>query len=208
MSLHECDISCNGDTVFDRNTAQYFGGGMMFYTDTFPCTLCNVATFHHSVKFLNNSAVFGGGFLSLDSNVTFSGNATFSNNSAALSVDKSGIGGGFFGCRSTVSFLGHSALTGNAALDGGSMYGSYTAVFVNGSMDVSGNSAIANGGGLYFTSESECQLMESTLLVLSHNRAGQLVELYISQMIFPHYHLSSAGELDCFFQLTRWPVCC
>ena len=116
----------------------------------------------------------GGGIIAYDSNLTFTGNTTFHNNSATIEqcpfVNSSSfaVGGAIAAVNNSVlSFSGTSKFIGNSAGDqsrGGAIYASYNTVLkLNGTSNFVNNSAY-HGGAIYMGSNTKMTLWNHLLL--------------------------------------------
>jgi CSLREA domain-containing protein len=111
------------------------------------------------LRLTGGSAQGGGGILNL-------GELNLSDSTVSGNSDDSGTGGGISNLVSGTLTLTNSTVSGNetdAVLvgDGGGIYNTATAVLVNST--VSGNAAVANGGGIYNGGSSDLTLNKSTV---------------------------------------------
>jgi predicted outer membrane repeat protein len=113
-----------------------------------------------------------GSLVAFNSNITFSGYATFVNNQPSQTVsDDFQEGGAITLFQSNLFFDGVCNLKHNHAENGGAIHSTESKLYVNGNVTVVHNTATGNGGGVYLTtSELNCQ-QESTF-VLWNNTAS------------------------------------
>ena len=110
-----------------------------------------------------------GSFVAFNSNITFTGYATFVNNTPSQTVSGDFQEGGAITLfQSNVFFDGVCNLEYNHAENGGAIHSTDSKLYVNGNVTVAHNTATGNGGGVYLsTSELNCQ-QESTLVLLNN----------------------------------------
>ena len=109
---------------------------------------------------------YGGGVHAHTSSVTFSGDTTFSNNSASLYA-----GGVYAYSSSNVTFSGSSTFSNNSAGGGGGVYaGSFSSVTFSGNTTFSNNSASRYGGGV--SAGSFSSMTFSGITTFGNNSAG------------------------------------
>ena len=108
-----------------------------------------------------------GSLVAFNSNITFTGYATFVNNTPSVSGDFQ-EGGAITLFQSNVFFGGECNLEHNHAENGGAIHSTESKLYVNGDVTIAHNTATGNGGGVYLsTSELNCQ-QESTLVLLNN----------------------------------------
>ena len=120
----------------------------------------------HNVTFSNNLR----SLMAFNSNITFSGSATFMNNQSPQSVSDVQEGGALTLFRSRLYFDGASNLEHNHAESGGAIYSAESKLYVNGNVTIAHNIATGNGGGVYLLSSHLVTQQKSTSL-LSNNTA-------------------------------------
>ena len=118
-----------------------------------------------NVTFFNNL----GSLMAFNSNITFTGYATFVNNTPSQTVSGDFQEGGAITLfQSNVFFDGVCNLEHNHAENGGAIHSTESKLYVNGDVTIAHNTATGNGGGVYLsTSELNCQ-QESTLVLLNN----------------------------------------
>ena len=131
----------------------------------------------YAVIYLSDSKFFGndsgnatfsnnlGSLVAFNSNITFTGYATFVNNTPSQTVSGDFQEGGAITLfQSNVFFDG----VYNHAENGGAIHSTESKLYVNGDVTIAHNTATGNGGGVYLsTSELNCQ-QESTLILLNN----------------------------------------
>ena len=134
-------------------------------------------------EFIGNSsenATFSnnlGSLMAFNSNITFTGYATFVNNTPSQTVSGDfQEGGAITLLQSNVFIDGVCNLEHNHAENGGAIHSTESKLYVNGDITIAHNTATGNGGGVYLsTSELNCQ-QKSTLVLLkniaSHKGGG------------------------------------
>ena len=135
----------------------------------------------YAVIYLSDSEFFGddsgnatfsnnlGSLVAFNSKITFTGYATFVNNTPSQ-TDSGDFqeGGAITLFQSNVFFDGVCNLECNHAENGGAIYSTESKLYVNGDVTITHNTATGNGGGIYLsTSELNCQ-QESALVLLSN----------------------------------------
>ena len=119
-----------------------------------------------------------GSLVAFNSNVTFSGYATFVNNQPQNGTSRDFQEGGAFTLfQSNLYFDGECILEQNHAENGGAIHSTESKLYVNGDATIAHNRATANGGGVYLSfSELNCQ-QKSTFQLLNNtveNKGGGL----------------------------------
>ena len=120
-------------------------------------------------EFIGNdsgNAIFSsnlGSLVAFNSNITFTGYATFMNNKPSQTVSGDFQEGGAITLfQSNVFFNGVCNLEHNHAENGGAIHSTESKLYVSGNVTIAHNTATGNGGGIYLsTSELNCQ-QEST----------------------------------------------
>ena len=110
-----------------------------------------------------------GSLMAFNSNITFTGYATFVNNTPSQ-TDSGDFqeGGAITLLQSNVFFDGECNLEYNHAENGGAIHSTESKLYVNGDIAIAHNTATGNGGGVYLsTSELNCQ-QKSTLVLLNN----------------------------------------
>ena len=135
----------------------------------------------YAVIYLSDSEFFGddsgnvtfsnnlGSLVAFNSNITFTGYATFVNNTPSQ-TDSGDFqeGGAITLFQSNVFFDGVCNLEYNHAENGGAIHSIDSKLYVNGDVTIAHNTATGNGGSVYLsTSELNCQ-QESTLVLLNN----------------------------------------
>ena len=126
-------------------------------------------------EFIGNDLVFSsnvGSLVAFNSNITFTGYATFVNNTPSQ-TDSGDFqeGGAITLFQSNVFFDGECNLEHNYAVNGGAMHSTESKHYVNGKLTIAHNTATGHGGGVYLsTSELNCQ--QKSILVLWNNTAS------------------------------------
>ena len=113
-----------------------------------------------------------GSLVAFNSNITFTGYASFVNNTPSQ-TDSGDFqeGGAITLLQSNVFFDGECNLEHNYAVNGGAMHSTESKLYVNGNLTIAHNTATGNGGGVYLsTSELNCQ--QKSILVLWNNTAS------------------------------------
>ena len=135
----------------------------------------------YAVIYLSDSKFFGddsgnvtfsnnlGSLVTFNSNITFTGYATFVNNTLSQTVSGDFQEGGAITLfQSNIFFYGECNLEHNHAENGGAMHSTDSKLYVNGDVTIAHNTATGNGGGVYLsTSELNCQ-QESTFVLLNN----------------------------------------
>ena len=135
----------------------------------------------YAVIYLSDSEFFGndsgnatlsnnlGSLVAFNSNITFTGYATFVNNTPSQTVSGDFQEGGAITLfQSNIFFDGECNLEHNHAENGGAIHSTESKLYVNGDVTIAHNTATGNGGGVYLsTSELNCQ-QESTLVLLNN----------------------------------------
>ena len=135
----------------------------------------------YAVIYLSDSEFFGddsgnvtfsnnlGSLVAFNSNITFTGYATFVNNTPSQTVSGNiQEGGAITLFQSNVFFDEECNLEYNHAENGGAIHSTESKLYVNGDVTIAHNTATGNGGGVYLsTSELNCQ-RESTLVLLNN----------------------------------------
>ena len=135
----------------------------------------------YAVIYLSDSEFFGddsenatfsnnlGSLMAFNSNITFTGYATFVNNTPSQTVSGDFPEGGAISLfQSNVFFDGECNLEHNHAENGGAIHSTDSKLYVNGDVTIAHNTATGNGGGVYLsTSELNCQ-QESALVLLNN----------------------------------------
>ena len=135
----------------------------------------------YAVIYLSDSEIFGddsgnatfsknlGSLVAFNSNITFTGYATFVNNTPSQTVSGDiQEGGAITLFQSNVFFDGECNLEYNHAENGGAIHSTDSKLYVNGDVTIAHNTATGIGGGVYLsTSELNCQ-QESTLVFLNN----------------------------------------
>ena len=118
-----------------------------------------------NVTFSNNL----GSLMAFNSNITFTGYATFVNNTPSQTVSGDFQEGGAITLfQSNVFIDGECNLEYNHAENGGAIHSTESKLYVNGDVTIAHNTATGNGGGVYLsTSELNCQ-QESALVLLNN----------------------------------------
>jgi predicted outer membrane repeat protein len=100
-----------------------------------------------------------GSLVAFNSNITFTGYATFVNNTPSLTVSGDfQEGGAITLLQSNIYFDGECNLEHNHAENGGAIHSTESKLYVNGDVTIAHNTATGNGGGVYLsTSELNCQ---------------------------------------------------
>ena len=113
-----------------------------------------------------------GSLVAFNSNITFTGYATFVNNTPSQTVsDDFQEGGAITLFHSNVFFDGECNLEHNHAKNGGAVHSTESKLYVNGDVTIAQNTATGNGGGVYLsTSELNCQ--QKSIFVLWNNTAS------------------------------------
>ena len=120
----------------------------------------------------SGNAIFSnnlGSLVAFNSNITFTGYATFVNNTPSQ-TDSGDFqeGGAITLFQSNIFFDGVCNLECNHAENGGAIHSTESKLYVNGDVTIAHNTATGNGGGVYLsTSELNCQ-QESTLVLLNN----------------------------------------
>ena len=126
----------------------------------------------------NSASNYGGGVYAYSSNVYISGNTTFSGNSAGRYYD----GGGVYAHSSNVYISGNITFSGNSAGDGAGVYAYSSNVTVSGNTTFSGNSASRYGGGVSADSSNVTISGNTTFSDNSASRDGGGVYAYSSNV--------------------------
>ena len=135
----------------------------------------------YAVIYLSDSEFFGddsgnvtfsnnlGSLVAFNSNITFTGYATFVNNTPSQTVSGDFQEGGAITLfQSNAFFDGECNLEYNHAENGGAIHSTESKLYVNGDVTIAHNTATENGGGVYLsTSELNCQ-QESALVLLNN----------------------------------------
>ena len=100
-----------------------------------------------------------GSLVAFNSNITFTGYATFVNNTPSQTVSGDFQEGGAITLfQSNIFFDGDCNLEHNHAENGGAIHSTESKLYVNGDVTIAYNTATGNGGGVYLsTSELNCQ---------------------------------------------------
>lgn len=133
---------------FIGNVANNAGAGMFTQGSASP-TLTNV-------RFVNNSAVNGGGIYGSSGTLNIS-NCRFFNNSASGGLG----GGGLYNGPGSSANVNNSVFMGNTATNGGAVY-NYTSSPIYANVIFTGNSTGGRGGGMYNTFTSSPKLINVT----------------------------------------------
>ena len=131
-------IGFNGNITFSSNVAENDGGGIYVLQYGSSVNIGGIIYFNS-----NSAGEYGGGICAEGNGVHFSGNATFSDNSAMY--------GGGISVERFLALDGNSNFTGcSASADGGAIYVHYN-IYVNfsGTNIISTNKAARFGGGIY-----------------------------------------------------------
>ena len=113
-----------------------------------------------------------GSLMAFNSNITFTGYATFVNNTPSQTVSSDfKEGGAITLLQSNIFFDGECNLEHNHAENGGAIHSNESKLYVNGNVTIAHNTATGNGGGVYLsTSELNCQ--QKSTFVLWNNTAS------------------------------------
>ena len=154
-------IQHNSFLLIDSNMAHTYG--MIYLSDSeFIGNNSGNATFSNNL----------GSLMAFNSNITFTGYATFVNNTPSQTV--SGYfqeGGAITLLQSNIFFDGECNLQHNHAENGGAIHSTESRLYVNGDVTIAHNTATGNGGGVYLsTSELNCQ--QKSTFVLWDNTAS------------------------------------
>lgn len=101
-----------------------------------------------NINFTGNSASSGGALYNSGSDLTISGNITFSNNSAVKTGGALTCDGG-----KTVTIKDSVSFTNNSAESGGAIYNCNAKLNISNNVTISNNTATNNGGGVFSRSE-------------------------------------------------------
>ena len=135
----------------------------------------------YAVIYLSDSKFFGndsgnvtfsnnlGSLMAFNSNINFTGYATFVNNTRSQNISGDFQEGGAITLfQSNVFFDGVCNLEHNHAENGGAIHSTDSKLYVNGDVTIAHNTATGNGGGVYLSiSELNCQ-QESALVLLNN----------------------------------------
>ena len=113
-----------------------------------------------------------GSLVAFNSNITFTGYATFVNNTPSHNVlDDFQEGGAITLFQSNIFFDGVCNLEHNHAENGGAIHFTDSKLYMNGDVTIAHNTATGNGGGVYL-STSELNFQQKSILVLWNNTAS------------------------------------
>ena len=126
-----------------------------------------IVNYSGNATFSNNL----GSLVTFNSNITFTGYATFMNNTPSqIASGDFQEGGAITLFQSNVLFDGVSNLEHNHAENGGAIHSTESKLYVKGDVTIAHNTATGNGGGVYLsTSELNCQ---ESILLLWNNTAS------------------------------------
>ena len=143
-----------------------------------------------------------GSLMASNSNITFTGYATFVNNTPSQTVSHDFQEGGAITLfQSNLFFDGECNLEHNHAENGGAIHSTESKLYVNGDVIVTNNIATGNGGGVYLsTSELNCQQKSAFILlnnIASHkggglHAIGSSIKAASSSSGFPQYVYTGA----------------
>ena len=149
----------------------------------------------------NNTARYGGGIVSLDSQLGFMGNTIFRNNTAVY-------GGGLYTYSSVIN--GKATFISNSATEGGGgVYAARSTLHFKGNTTIMKNSAVdGNGGGLLLSDESKFYLQPDTHVYFISNSAaitGGAIKIAehnpLTYCIYSAATSFDATSSECFFQI-------
>ena len=113
-----------------------------------------------------------GSLVAFNSNITFTGYATFVNNTPSQTVSSDFQEGGAITLfQSNAFFDGVCNLEHNHAENGGAIHSTESKLYVNGYVTIAHNTATGNGGGVYL-SNSELNCQQNSVIVLRINTAS------------------------------------
>ena len=179
----DCDIITIAGSNFTNNVSPI---GAIIYAASRPIIysfllIDNNKADRYAVIYLSDSEFIGndlffssnvGSLVAFNSNITFTGYATFVNNTPSQ-TDSGDFqeGGAITLFQSNVFFDGECNLEHNYAVNGGAMHSTESKHYVNGNLTIAHNTATGHGGGVYLsTSELNCQ--QKSILVLWNNTAS------------------------------------
>ena len=179
---------------FTDSSAQLLGGAILVAGNS-------IARMYGKNIIQNNTAQYGGGIATLDSQLEFTGNTIFTGNTASY-------GGGLYAHSTKIS--GRATISSNLATEeGGGVYAAKSIFHFKGNITILNNSAMnGNGGGLLLSGESKFYLQPDThvyFLSNSAKSAGGGIKIDernpLSYCIYQHAVTFDVGSSDCFFQL-------
>ena len=207
LSVNNCNVAFTGWTSFTNNSAGTNGGGIYSTNSSL-----NFNSFTHNTErkfgggffalqstiFSSNSAKHGGGFSSVNSNLTFSGIFNFTLNKAVI------FGGAFSAIKnSRVVFLSNTNFLKTSAIYGESFHGesnfvhnfaghsggvcivfSHSSIFFNGNNMFTNNSAVQFGGGLAIIHSSNVSFNKKNTFVNNSAKKGGVLVAVDTTLIF------------------------
>ena len=139
-----------------------------------------------------------GSLVAFNSNITFTGYATFVNNTPSQNVSGDFQEGGAITLfQSNIFFDGVCNLEHNHAENGGAIHSTESKLYVNGNVTIAHNTATGYGGGVYLsTSELNCQ-QKSTLILLNNiasDKGGGLHAISSSIIVYTGARVNITGN--------------
>ena len=159
-------VSSAENLYFTENVATQSGGAI-----TVKYSSLILGTGPSLVYFTNNSGVsYGGALFSFVSNITITGNSSFTNN--YLKSDHSSHGGAIRVTQSNFTLGGYSIFTGNKAAFGGALRAIHSYVYLKGLRAVFENNTAATGGAIHC--EDSAMIFYTQQVWFSSNTAQEM----------------------------------
>ena len=192
MAFHNSVLDLTNNH-FSESSAKMLGGAILVIGNS-SARLCGINVIR------SNTAQYGGGIATLDSQLELVGNTSFMENTA-------NYGGGLYAHNTRIN--GNATFTSNLAVEGGgAVYAAKSILHFKGSVAFINNSAVnGNGGGLLLSGESKFYLQPDTHAYFINNSAKSTggaikVEEY-DPLTYCIYDMMSydVSSNECFFQL-------